>query len=73
MYGSSDNGDSPSVVVPVTAYGDFGDTGAALLLEDIGGKVPTSAYQQVFRSLGILHANNTVHGDPRLRNAVYVQ
>ena len=41
---------------------DFGDCGAAMLLQQIGSEVPKLARKQLFETLGGLHAANIVHG-----------
>lgn len=63
----------PDVVVEVARFFDFGGGGAALLLRQVGGVVPKTARAQIFKTLGMLHEQNIVHGDPRLANAVYFQ
>ena len=62
----------PDNVSRVDAFHDFGSMGAALLLPDIGSKVPQTQWRQLFETLGALHQQNILHGDPRLANAIYV-
>ena len=63
----------PNTVARVDGFHDFGNMGAALLLADIGSKVPPAQWRQLFETLGALHQQNILHGDPRLANAIYVQ
>ena len=63
----------PNAVARVDDFHDFGSMGAALLLADIGSEVPQTQWRQLFGSLGALHQQNILHGDPRLANAIYVQ
>uniref|UniRef100_A0A7S3DVK4 Protein kinase domain-containing protein n=1 Tax=Entomoneis paludosa TaxID=265537 RepID=A0A7S3DVK4_9STRA len=63
----------PNAVARVEDFHDFGSMGAALLLADIGSKVPQTQWRQLFETLGSLHEQNILHGDPRLANAIYVQ
>ena len=63
----------PDTVARVDDFHDFGNMGAALLLADIGSKVPPAQWRQLFETLGALHQQNILHGDPRPANAIYVQ
>ena len=60
----------PNAVARVDGFFDFGGMGAALLLADIGTKVPQKQWRKVYETLGALHQKNVVHGDPRLANAI---
>jgi len=62
----------PHGVAKVEAFHDFGDTGAAALLSEVGSEVPKAAWAQLFQTLGALHEGGIVHGDPRLSNAIFV-
>lgn len=60
-------------VVSVDGFSDFGKVGSAMLMADIGGQVPRTAWRQLFETLGAFHEKNILHGDPRLANAIFVQ
>jgi len=60
-------------VAQVEELFDSGDSGAAMLLADVGSEVPKSAWRQLFVTLGTLHESNFVHGDPRSANAIFLQ
>ena len=63
----------PNAVARVDDFYDFGGRGASLLLADIGAEVPQKQWRKVFETLGTLHEQHILHGDPRLANAIYVQ
>ena len=61
-----------SHVASVVEFHDFLESGAAMLLADIGSDVPKPVWRQLFQTLGSLHEGNIVHGHPRLSNVIFV-
>ena len=61
-----------SHVASVAEFHDFLESGAAMLLADIGSDVPKPVWRQLFQTLGSLHEGNIVHGHPRLSNVIFV-
>lgn len=65
--------DATAAVVHAREFHNFEHYGAALLLEHVGGNVPSVLWKLVFVTLGSLHEVNIVHGDSRIRDCILVE